>query len=74
MSMLADDAWFAFGQFVTRGKGDTFNGLKKAFCRSFSNVTHAMVPKVHRFDHLSEEGSFSGAFARRVNELKIYEV
>src|SRR5271168_4308146 len=42
-SVFADDAWFTLGQFISRGKFYTLDGVDKVASGSFPDVTHAVM-------------------------------
>jgi hypothetical protein len=73
-SVFADNARFAFRQLVPRREHDAFDRPEKTSRRLLPNVTHAMVPKVHCFNHFNEVGRLGGRLlAGRIKEFKIHE-
>jgi len=74
VSMFANDARLAFGQFVTRGKCDTFDRSEKIFCCSFSDMAHAMVPEIYCLNYLGEKDQADRAFVRGIDKFEIHKV
>jgi hypothetical protein len=72
--MLANYARFAFGQPIARRERNALDRPEKAFRCVFPYMTHAMMPQIHRLDHLGKENRLRSASARRVYELEIHKI